>query len=500
MIWFARALSFSVGFLSLSQEILWVRLISFATGSLPQSFGFVLGSFLVGIAFGAVAGKRICERFGDLATVGGMVLVAAGLVDLALPWLAANALSLPAPSHLPALAVLIASSAFLKSVLFPIAHHLGTVAVGDKVGVSVSRVYFANILGSTMGPLVTGLILLDAFSLDASFVIVGVLTAVIGVVCLARRYRGLRLVLPLAPVAVAAVLAMQYPLVKTLILRDAPDKRPIKFVIQNRHGIVHARADDHGGDWIYGGNAYDGRVNTDLLVDSNGIRRVYLLAALHPSAKRILLIGLGSGSWMDVLAGFPSMTSVDVVEINPGYADVIAHYPDTLATSKVPGVHLIWADGRNWLNQQGDRKFDLIVVNTTFHWRAYTTMLLSHEFMQLVHNHLADGGVYAFNSTGSPDAHATASAVFPNIYSFETFVVASDRQLAMDFDVAAHRLARVSLPRGRHLNTGDPRVAAKITTMVAEFHPYVPIPGAQVITDGNMLTEYRHGTRLRWWH
>ena len=109
-------------------------------------------------------------------------------------------------------------------------------------------------------------------------------------------------------------------------------------------------------------------------------------------------------------------------------------------------------------------------------------MLLSREFMQLVRSHLADGGAYAFNSTRSPDAHATASAVFSNVYSFETFVVASDRQLAMDFDVAAHQLARVNLPRGRHVNTGDPRVAAKITSMVAEFRPYVPIPGAQVIT------------------
>jgi spermidine synthase len=500
MIWFARILSFSVGFLSLSQEILWVRLVSFATGGLPQAFGFVLGSFLIGVAFGAAAGKRFCERSGDLIHVGGIVLVIAGLIDLAIPWLAVQSLALPAPSHLAGLAALIAASAFLKSILFPIAHHLGTVTSGDKVGVSVSRVYFANILGSTMGPLVTGLVLLQAFSLETTFVTVGLLTAAVGLACLARRHHPLRLLWPAAPVAVAAFLALQFPLVTTLILRDAPDKGPINFLLQNRHGIVHTRASDVGGDWVYGGNIYDGRVNTDLLVDSNGIRRVYLLAALHPSPERILQIGLGSGSWMDVLAGFPAMNALDVVEINPGYAQLIERYPQTRAAARAPGVRLNWDDGRNWLAEREGARFDLIVANTTFHWRAYSTMLLSREFMELVRHHLADGGIYAFNSTGSPDAFATARAVFPHVYEFDTFVVAANHELSLDFETAVRRIAQVRLPHGGQVNVDDPRVTEKIASMMAEFQPYqAASAGAQVITDQNLLTEYRHGTRLRWW-
>ncbi len=500
MIWFARLLSFSVGFLSLSQEILWVRLMSFATGGLPQTFGFVLGSFLIGIAFGAVAGRRFCERSADLVHVGGIVLVIAGLVDLALPWVAVQALALPAPTHLIGLAALIAASAFLKSILFPIAHHLGTVASGDKVGVSVSRVYFANILGSTMGPLVTGMVLLQAFSLEATFVAVGLLTAAVGLACLVRRHQPLKLLLPAAPVAAAAVFALQFPVVTTLIQRDSSENGPVNFVLQNRHGILHTRASVVGGDWVYGGNTYDGRVNTDLLVDSNGIRRVYLLAALHPSPDRILQIGLGSGSWMGVLAGFPSMDALDVLEINPGYSQLIDRYPEVRAAATAPGVRLIWDDGRKWLAEQENARFDLIVVNTTFYWRAYTTMLLSREFMELARHRLADGGIYAFNSTGSPDAYATARAVFPHVYAFDTFVVASNRELSLDFATAARRLARVRLPHGRHVNVDDPRVTAKIASMVAKFRPYEATSAdAQVITDENLLTEYRHGTRLRWW-
>jgi len=46
-------LSFLIGFLSLSEEILWVRTVSFAYHTLPPTFSFVLVCYLVGIALGA---------------------------------------------------------------------------------------------------------------------------------------------------------------------------------------------------------------------------------------------------------------------------------------------------------------------------------------------------------------------------------------------------------------------------------------------------------------
>ena len=54
----AFAIAFGVGFLSLSQEILFVRLVGFAFESTPDSFAFVLVCFLLGIALGAHAGMR----------------------------------------------------------------------------------------------------------------------------------------------------------------------------------------------------------------------------------------------------------------------------------------------------------------------------------------------------------------------------------------------------------------------------------------------------------
>lgn len=64
------------------------------------------------------------------------------------------------------LAPLVATTALLKSIVFPIAHHLGSSSDPKQVGRSVSRVYFCNVVGSTFGPLVTGFLLLDLMSLQ----------------------------------------------------------------------------------------------------------------------------------------------------------------------------------------------------------------------------------------------------------------------------------------------------------------------------------------------
>ena len=58
----AMLLSFLGGFLSLSIEVIWIRLFSFQTGSLPQAFSLTLALFLLGIACGSLVGKQVCQE------------------------------------------------------------------------------------------------------------------------------------------------------------------------------------------------------------------------------------------------------------------------------------------------------------------------------------------------------------------------------------------------------------------------------------------------------
>ena len=51
----------ATGYISLSQEILWFRAISYITAGKPDVFAYVLGFMLFGIALGAELAKKVSE-------------------------------------------------------------------------------------------------------------------------------------------------------------------------------------------------------------------------------------------------------------------------------------------------------------------------------------------------------------------------------------------------------------------------------------------------------
>src|SRR5207248_4196539 len=59
---FPLILSALIGYISLSQEMLWMRAVSYMTGGRPTVFAHVLGAFLIGIAAGAFFAEKICSR------------------------------------------------------------------------------------------------------------------------------------------------------------------------------------------------------------------------------------------------------------------------------------------------------------------------------------------------------------------------------------------------------------------------------------------------------
>ena len=184
--WF---IAFSMGYLSLSQEILWTRFIGFWLGGHPLAFSLVLCFFLAGVAVGSVFGKKICALYKERGNQKLLVptffcLLIAGLFDcFCLIVLYRIQHSMP---QLGLVFGLIFLAALLKAILFPIAHQIGTESDGDKVGRSLSRVYCMNIAGSTLGPLVTGFVLLDMMTFSAVFALIAVLTLSIAIVVLAK--------------------------------------------------------------------------------------------------------------------------------------------------------------------------------------------------------------------------------------------------------------------------------------------------------------------------
>jgi spermidine synthase len=273
----------------------------------------------------------------------------------------------------------------------------------------------------------------------------------------------------------------------------------VRRVVETRQGIVVSYQDDKLGDVIYGGNVYDGRANIDPRINSNGINRVLVLAALRPKAKRVLVLGLSIGSWLYLIKGFPGVEHIDVIEINPAYLDLITDYKKQNEALADPHVHLHIADGRKFLRSVPVGSYDLIIMNTTWHWRAYTSMLLSQEFLRLLRSRLTPDGLAAFNTTGSPDALNTAASVFPHAYLYDNFAVCAgfDWRVLLGDPASVEALLGVMPETTPLLSEIDrPLLSALLSpshiATAGQVAAKTPRP-LEIITDRNLITEYRYG-------
>lgn len=494
----AHLISFLVGFLSLGAETLWVRTYGYANQSTPHALAVVLGVYLLGIARGAAIGGEKCKTSERLPDVAILAILAAS-VSLVLTPLVCSVLPRINLVYLP----LIVLPALLYSICFPICHHLGTQAGTDRTGRSLSRVYAANIAGSVCGPLLVNFGLLQVATTQTAFVLLGacgialaaVLTFTSAVPASLTRLTRAAAALGAVALSTSAVAGNQ------MAANMAVAEEPVRHIVETRQGILSTHADPAKGDTVYGGNVYDGRTNLDPRINSNGINRIVVLSALAPRPKRVLVVGLSIGSWQHLIGGFPGVESIDVVEINPGYLTLASHYDAQRRAIEDPRVRLVIGDGRKFLRQNPDRMYDLIVMNTTWHWRMYASLLLSREYLTMVSKHMTPEAVLTFNTTDSPDVLKTATSVFPHAYLYDNFVIAGqfDWRETLARPEAAAALRAVA-PAGKPLfGPGDDDIVAhyldprhiKDLATVAAAHDR-PL---EVITDRNLITEYRHNSR-----
>lgn len=502
-----------VGFLALSYEILWFRVYGFLTGGTSSSFGIVLGSYLLGIAFGSLGARFACDERPAHAAPERLVLPA-WLVLLATlgAWILIPGVADVVCNHsfawtLPAVGVV----AGLMGAVLPLVAHFG-IPADERTGERLSWIYLANIVGSTTGSLTTGFVLMQYLTTARIALVLalgGLGVAGLLVLCAGQSVRR-RTAWVLSLGALAGGLVWATPraydmLYEKLLYKSLwhfwPDAR-FAETVENRSGVINVDAPGK----VFGSGVYDGVFSTDPLVDKNGIVRAYAIAAMRPSLPEVLMIGLSSGSWAQVVASNPAVGHLTVIEINPGYTEIDKRHANVQSIFDNPKVTVIYDDGRRWLLGHPERKFDFVASNTTFNWRGYATNLLSGEFLELVKEHLTPAGVLFFNTTASLPVQKTACTHFAHGFRLQNAIAVSEAPLGLDAGLWRERLEAYRIDGKLIFDPGEAAQTRRLDDIVALAAE--PKPGDStgevescasilarsrdepLVTDDNMVTEW----------
>jgi spermidine synthase len=498
------------GLIALAYEILWYRLFSYVTGTLARSFAYLLGAYLLGIGLGSLWSERLCSRQRGLKNflgyVAWFVLIANVIGFLVAPSLAQLAIYKPFVWALP---VVMIAAAFLGAC-FPLICHV-SVAPDHRAGTRLSYLYLSNILGSALGSYLVGFVLMDFLNTTQVAMVLALSgIALSGAIFVAvssdksHRAQGLLAVMAaLLAVAVGSQGLFERLYEKMLFKQHYQSGVSyFRWTKETRSGVIHVMVNGH----VYGGGVYDGAFSTDLVNDQNGIVRAYAVAAFHPHPQDVLVIGVASGSWAQVIAHHPDLQQLTLVEINPGYYELIKKVPQVRSLLTNPKVVPVVDDGRRWLIAHPNARFDLIVMNTTFHWRAHASNLLSQEFLQMVRTHLKSGGQLFYNTTASDRVFATGVRTFRHGLRVANFLVLSDTEIHFDKERWREILSHYQIDGTPVFHLDDPRQVVRLeqvlslgdrwnqdpTSMSLEYQDSIQkrTKAAKEITDDNMGTEW----------
>lgn len=443
----ASLLAGLTGFITIGQEVMLLRMMSWSSGGAPWTFGVGVGTFLLGLGFGSLRLSRL--ETSSLLVEGSGIWSLTALITLLLPAFAALLGGITTPTAgVLFLAITLGLIGFLGGSSLPLI--AGQIRPNKRGNSHFGTVYSVNIVGSVAGAVITGYILFDIFTTAQCIAISAALSLLTSAIFtwLAKDNQSMPLRRHLV---LASLVLLTLPLHGLLYARwlewqNQGTLRAVTFskTVETRAGIIAVKPDE-GGDIIIGGGVYDGRFNVDPLQTSNLIFRPYIAMALLPEPNKILEIGLSSGSWAKAILSFPSVREFRSIEINPGYLRLIAENEMVSEILTDPRASYTVADGRKWL-QANKEQWQMIVMNTTFYWRDGATLLHSKELMELVRNRLTPNGILLLNTTGLQAIGATALSVFPEVYQLSNCIIAINGHLAApDANVLGKRLAQSSL-------------------------------------------------------
>lgn len=467
----ARALVLTTAFMTgacvLVVEIAGARVVAPLYGSGLYSWSALISVTLAALSLGYWAGGRLADRRPEPALFFGGILLA-GLLVVAIPWVASTVLRITEPLD-PRLGVLLSAVLLffpplaLLGGVSPFAIRLARPPAGEVGGIS-GLVFAVSTVGSLIAALATGFVLIPNLGVRSILALTGtalVLIAAAGF--LGTRRRG------------SAALAGVLVLASLFAWRGGSageSSRGLRIVERTPSFFGYLRVVEN--DLV--------RILTVNGIGQNYVRRdapelhsAYLtflavvprLTGAPPDARTALLIGLGAGELVGLLER--EGVNLTVVELDPRIEELARRHFGL----RLPREQIRFADGRAFLER--DRATYDFVFMDAFLGEEVPGHLFTREAFTAIRRRLAPGGVLAINYTTIPNGEdvqavaRTLQAVFPHVRAFtdgspatelaSLVLVASSEPLQLDpADDLARATADLFLTHESRLDTGRSRI------------------------------------------
>tara|TARA_R110000868_G_scaffold67368_1_gene200100 strand:- start:45288 stop:47876 length:2589 start_codon:yes stop_codon:yes gene_type:complete len=393
-----RILAFSSGLLALSAETVWTKMFAQVLQNSIYSFSAILVVFLFALGIGGVL-SHILVKISHNSKYVVLILLLLGAIGIGFsPYVfntLTNGLDYLAPSaswldyltdvfKLSFLVVFFPTMIF--GAIFPFLLKASP-SLNQASGKFVGRLVLFNSIGSTIGPIVVGFILLDAIGIWTTIKIIAILYGCLALyISFNFNNNSIKKWLLIPTIGIIVVVSLTNPPIVLLekgetVLKTWQSSDGVVTIVQSDKNI-QMRLDNF---YVLG----DSR---SILVEQ---MQGHIPLLVHPKPNKVLFLGMGTG----ITAGAAlshDVNRVVVVElvsnVIPAAKQYFSPWANNLFNDK--RVEIIADDARNFLLGTNE-KFDVIVGDLFTPWHAGTGSLYTVEHFKQAKKHLNKGGVFA---------------------------------------------------------------------------------------------------------
>ncbi|HTF37280.1 MAG TPA: fused MFS/spermidine synthase, partial [Blastocatellia bacterium] len=541
------------GFVALSYEVIWSRVLALIIGSSVYAFSIMLTTFLVGLAAGATIASRVVDRVRRPVRMFALIEVAVGLTSLIgaylfndLPyvfvqlyrWVDSSAFGLLLFARFLIASFVMIVPTFLLGALFPlVVRIISSRKLAGTTGRTVGDAYAANTVGAIAGSFASGFILVPWLGLLGSLRLCVALNFVVAAAAFsasARRPTEKRDRPKRINVSATAGLAASVLLIIVVVLGEPPwDPEVMSSAVYRYAPSLIDKSRQELFDYLKRGQGetifYKEGITATVAVQRQGGGKVLkvngkpeastagdmptqILIGAMPLLVRehtddVLLIGLGSGVTLGTVEQFP-VKRVTCVELEPAVIEASRHFEDVNNHPlDDPRLRMISNDGRNFIYTT-DEKFDVIVSEPSNPWVTGVANLFTLEYFKRGAERLKDDGlfsqwlqIYEMSPDDVRTLIATFRAAFPQVYLFrgaegDLMLLGSKSERRLDLSVLKSHFDDPKVGAElKRISTATPgEIISRFYLGPAEVTNLSS--GARLNTDDNALIEFNAPRRV----